>query len=282
MEKSIILKYADCLDKDLLKHIKNLGFCGIDFGYDDKFWAEKDLDEATYKLKEMLEAEGLRAAQVHLPFYNIFASSETIDETIEFRIKYALKTMKILGAKWGALHPMSASNFEYDRKKAMYDNKEKVKVYLEEASKYGSGLAIENIPIFPDCPQYHFFTSDLEDHIELIDSFNSPLVGACWDFGHANLMYYNKAEALNEIGSRVKIVHAHSNFGDHDWHLSPALGNVNWSELLPVLIKNGFSETFSLELNHDSTYNNGLTGEVRKSYIEFCARSADAIINNIK
>lgn len=284
MKKSINLGYLNCLDKDFLKFLKNLGFDGIDFGIgeDQSFWNEKDWDEAAYKLKETVESEGLRISQVHLPCYEIFTSSEISDEETEKHIKYTFKLMNILGTKWGAYHPMSSTNFDYDRKRAMHDNKERIKSYLEEASKYGSGIAVENIPVFPDCPQYHFFTSDLEDHIELVDSFKSPYVGVCWDFGHANLMPYDKAKVLDEIGSRIKIIHAHSNFGDCDWHLCPALGNVNWGELMPILMKNGFEENFSMEINSTDKVNKGLLGDVRKSYIEFCAKAADAIIKNIK
>ncbi len=237
------------------------------------FFEDKNWEDKIIKVKESLDSAGLVCAQVHLPYYGIFESSEVYIEQKEYDIKSAFKSMSMLGAKWGAFHPMSSTNYDYDPKRAMHDNKEKIKNYLEEASKYNVGIAVENLPVFPDCSQYNFFTSNYEDHCELIDSFNSELVGACWDFGHANLMPYDKAKVLDIMGDRVKIVHMHNNTEMCDLHICPCIGMVKWEELIPVMVKHGYSGPLSLEINLKI-----IMPQLLKDYINLCGKTADEML----
>lgn len=270
--KAIGLHSELCMDTKWLEIIKKAGFEGIDLQYEGNFF-ERDWEKESAVIRENLEKTGIVCAQVHLPYYNIFESSEVYIDQKEYEIKSAFKSMSILGAKWGALHPMSSTNFDYDPKRAMHDNKEKIKNYLEESSKYNVGIAVENLPIFPDCPQYNFFTSNYEDHCELIDSFDSDLVGACWDFGHANLMKNDKAKVLDNMGNRIKIVHMHNNTEMCDMHISPCMGTVKWEELIPIMVKNGYSGPLSLEVNLDM-----IMPQMLVDYIEFCGKTADEML----
>ena len=271
--KSLTVNADLVMDGKTLKMFKNAGFEGIDFQFPENFFQDKTWEEKIHAIKECLDSEGLVCAQVHLPYYDLFLSSELYDDDKEYQIKSSFKCMSVLGAKWGAYHPMSSTNFDYDPKRAMHDNKEKIKNYLEEASKYNVGIAVENIPVFPDCPQYNFFLSNYEDHIELVDSFNSDLVGVCWDFGHANLMKYDKAKVLDLMGSRVKIVHMHNNTEMCDLHIAPCIGTIKWEEMIPILVKHGFEGPLSLEINK-----NIVTPQMLPLYLEFCSKAADEML----
>ena len=270
--KALTLHADVILDKEKLSMFKNAGFDGIDFGFDD-FLQKEDWEDEIYKVKEAMDKMGMVCSQVHLPYYNIFESSEVYIDEKECEMKRAFKAMSILGTKWGAYHPMSSTNFDYDPKRAMHDNREKLKNYLEEASKYNVGIAVENLPVFPDCPQYNFFTSNYEDHIELVDSLDSDLIGVCWDFGHANLMKYDKAKVLDAMGERVKIVHMHNNTEMCDLHIAPCIGTVKWEDMIPILAKNKFSGALSLEVNL-----NLVIPQMKEAYVEFCSKAADEML----
>lgn len=271
--KSITLGTGLCTDMDMLKMIKDAGFEGIDMGFSGGFF-EGDWEKKTHEIKDCFEKAGLKCAQVHLPYYNIFESSEVYIEEKEREMRSSFKCMSILGAKWGAYHPMSSTNFDYDPKRAMHDNREKLKNYLEEASKYNVGIAVENLPVFPDCSQYNFFTSNYEDHCELVDSLDSELIGACWDFGHANLMPYDMSEVLDVMGDRIKIVHMHNNTEMCDLHIAPCIGTIKWEKMIPVLVKHGYSGPLNLELNL-----NLIMPELKKDYLELCSKAADLMLN---
>ncbi len=252
--------------------IQRAGFDGVDLGLhavdmgneDDRVW-KKRIEE----IIGLLEKYDLKCAQVHLPFYGIFDSSEIYSEKMERAIKNAFCAMKMLGAKWGAHHPQSSTGFDYDRKRAMHDNKEKIKGYLEEAAKYDVGIAVENIPIFPDCPQYKFFSALTEDHFELVDSFKSDLVQVCWDFGHAHLMHYDEVEALKTFGSMIKILHVHNNYGVYDMHLSPSIGGVDWDDMVKTLKSFGYNGPLALEVNIHQ-----LKEEYWERFINYCGEDS--------
>ena len=126
----------------------------------------------------------------------------------------------------------------------MKANQEMLKRHLETAEKYGVGIAVENI-FAP------FFSSVVEDHIELIESMKSPLVGACWDFGHANLQVSERGqvEDFKMIVDKIKILHVDDNHACEDRHLAPGFGTAKFDELLPILFASGFDGYFNMECN---------------------------------
>jgi len=71
------------------------------------------------------------------------------------------------------------------------------------------------------------------------------LVGATWDVGHINMLRrggYDEKDILEEtkkIAPLLKHVHLTDNFGYHDSHLPPGMGNVPIKKMLEVLEKGG-------------------------------------------
>ncbi|MBE5869566.1 MAG: sugar phosphate isomerase/epimerase [Lachnospiraceae bacterium] len=288
MKKGIQINDYNCLDLAFLKHVKDCGFDGIDLYFKSNTLKSSDRDRIVDTILYNLDVAGLTCPQVHLPYYGIQVSSETFDQVMEENITYVLSIMPRLGATWGALHPMSSTNFGFDRKRAMQDNIIKIQNYLKTAEKYHIGIAVENLPVWYDVPQNTYFCSEVEDHVELVDRLNHPLIGVCWDFGHANIMgcdqfgrpvepYYDKKNALETMGNRVKIIHAHDNFGDYDHHYCPTIGNVNWHELIPILIRNGFPGYFNLEVETSHFKD----PELCDAFIELCGTTARALIKEI-
>lgn len=273
MQKSIKLSTDQCRDRALLKEVADAGFEGIDIGYSKDFLNDDVYEKNACAVLEELEKAGLKCSQVHLPYYGIFKSSEIYEEDTDKRIRNALHTMKILGASWGAYHPMTSFNYDCDTERAIHDNKEKLKKYLETAVKYDVGIAVENIPIFPDCPQYKFFSANPEEHCRLVDELNDEHIGVCWDFGHANLMEYDHEKVLDYVGDRIKIVHMHNNVGSCDLHIAPLIGTINWKTLLPVLTRHNYSGALSLELNM-SLVDEAFLYE----YISLCGRMAEEML----
>ena len=77
-----------------------------------------------------------------------------------------------------------------------------------------------------------FYTSEYRDLIALADSFQSDKIGVCWDFGHANLMYWDQAKAIREVSSRIKCTHIHNNYKWDDNHQAPDIGNIEWPKVM--------------------------------------------------
>ena len=267
LRKSLNVTTDRCLDINFVKMLRASGFDGVDLNFSADFFQGEQLDTIVANLKEA----GLVCAQVHLPTYGLFADSGTDDPKIESQIEYALSVMPALGAKWGAIHVRSAAESSFDRNRAMQDNIRWLKRLVGIAEGYGVGIAVENLPTFPDRPDAPFFSSRIEDQCELIDAVDHPLLGACWDFGHAHLNIQHKDKTqqalLLTLGDRLKIVHAHSNYATRDSHLPPAIGSVDWEDALTGLKKIGYDGYMNLECNLAGDFKTELT-RVKKFFAD--------------
>ena len=274
--KSVNITTTSCLEPAFLKMLKTCGFDGIDLNFSSAFFDE----EQKWQLEAIcanLQEAGLKCAQVHLPTYGLFADSGEDDPEMERRIETALRIMPALGAKWGAFHMRSAVKHDFDRKKAFKDNAEKLKHLCAIAEQYDVGIAVENLPTFPDRPDAPFFSSRIEDQYTVIDAVDHPLLGACWDFGHANLNIQHKdrtqRELITQLGSRIKIVHVHNNYSTRDSHLPPSIGSIDWNDAIAGLKETGFSGYFSLECGSGPG-----NFDLSKAYCAFCAETTDILL----
>ena len=276
LRKSLNVTTDRCLDINFVKMLRANGFDGVDLNFSTDFFQGHQLDTIGANLIEA----GLVCAQVHLPTYGLFADSGKDDPELEKRIEFALSVMPKLNAPWAAIHVRSAVESGFDRNRAMQDNIRWLKRLLRLAEGYGVGIAVENLPTFPDRPDAPFFSSRIEDQCELMDAVDHPLLGACWDFGHAHLNIQHKDKSqqalLLTLGKRLKIIHAHSNYATRDSHLPPAIGSVDWEDALTGLKKIGYDGFFSLECGCG-----GSDPKIVQAYCEFCGKSTDAILEKI-
>ncbi len=251
MKKSIIVAASRLLDGVIYDYVKNAGFDGCDISLTNlEMMTAPNWEDKIYKIKNLLDERGLECIQIHMPVYDIFLSSEIILEEEKRAILNSIKAMKILGCKWGAYHPRASFSTRFNSEAAMKDNFKELSIYLEEAEKYNVGIAVENIPVFPDCPQHRFFSSDYDEFNYFIESFKSDKMKICWDFGHANLMPIKQEKAFKILGDKIRIVHMHNNHRFNDDHVMPTLGTIDWENVMPALKKCGYNGDFSLEVNY--------------------------------
>lgn len=75
------------------------------------------------------------------------------------------------------------------------------------------------------------------EHLDAVFArFNSPNVGFCYDIGHENLSQNLHYNCLDLHGDRLFCLHIQDNDGgEHDLHLLPFDGNINWREKMQKL-----------------------------------------------
>ena len=232
MRKSIQLREEEDLEK-MMAYAKAAGFSEIalSFGSSDVLF-RPDADARIYEIGEMLAKFDLKCTQTHLPCYHLLVDAAETTEEMERAIKKCLKISSELGASWTAYHPRSDLAGGFHRTSAFAYNKRFLSEYLEEAEKYGIGIAVENMPLYPSThPEWRFFGGGFEELVELCDSFSSKYVGICWDFGHAHTAALDQSAALNAIGDRLKITHVHDNYKNGDHHQLPLLASVEWGSI---------------------------------------------------
>jgi len=100
-------------------------------------------------------------------------------------------------------------------------------------------VALENIPGALSTPES--IVALIEDELDL------PILGACLDFGHANIMG-GVADAIDVMGGVLIATHLHDNGGSRDEHLPPFEGSIDWPEALMGLAKVGYEGVLMIEV----------------------------------
>ncbi len=79
---------------------------------------------------------------------------------------------------------------------------------------------------------------------------NHPLVGICWDTGHAQVSGHDQRAAIESLGSRLKALHIQENDGGSDDHLLPfatVRNGVKWHDVAQALGAIGYGGAFVFE-----------------------------------
>lgn len=125
---------------------------------------------------------------------------------------------------------------------------ESLEKLIPAAEKLGIIIAIEN----------SFEPSNTPDEVlYFLNYFNTPVLGCCFDTGHANIMaktpgkdpakyasYMNvcwkngvveEADAFGKLAPHIVTSHLHDNDGYGDAHNLPGTGTIDWKTLIPAL-----------------------------------------------
>ncbi len=226
---------------------KKAGFraVGVDVG---RIGMDENGYEVVKQCRSLLDEEEMACTQSHLDCYDPLLCSTVVKPEIEESIRRGVELTSILGAPTAVYHPRTAISKGYDWRLSYEHNREALKPILETAVKENVLVAVENIPVFPDCPQHRFYSSDPDDLCELVDSFGFAPIGVCWVTGHANLMSFDQPKVVRQLGRRIICTHISSNFKEQDWHLLPLYGYLDFPKLMAAFRDIGYKRDLTLEL----------------------------------
>ncbi len=217
----------------------------------------RDDDWKSYvdELGELGAKLGVRYTQSHLPYYDIFGTTDQgkID-LMEELIRRSIEASGMLGVKWTVTHPGTVYDAGQDMSVSLKRNVEYYSPHVEEAVKAGIGIALENDFEYKVKPYQRIFCSSMGELCELADAFHSDNIGVCYDFGHANLTGGFHRKNLNCIGSRLKAVHVQDNHGVSDDHLLPFFGNTDWAEAMAGLADINYEGELTYEIQEFGRY----------------------------
>lgn len=114
---------------------------------------------------------------------------------------------------------------------------------LEAITRYAAArevrIAVENLT--------NGYFSDPAHLVALVEDVDLANIGICIDTGHRNL-HGDVATALRLVDKHLFTLHIHDNHGDHDAHLLPMRGTINWPTVLQALADIHYPGVFMYEL----------------------------------
>jgi len=211
---------------------------------------DDDWEKYVEQLAETGKRCGVVFTQSHLPYYDVFADNDSVKvKTMEELIRRSIIASSRLGVKWTVTHPGTVYSAGQDMSVSLERNLEYYSKHVKTAKEYGIGIALENDFEYKSPPYQHIFCANIYEQVKLIDSFNDPEhVGACYDFGHANLVGGFHRQNLKVLGNRLKAIHVQDNKGLEDEHFLPFHGNIDWKEAMAGLADIGYEGELTYEI----------------------------------
>jgi L-ribulose-5-phosphate 3-epimerase len=238
---------------EAIERIADTGFKAVDLCFiklNNEFFLGND------NWKKMIEDAGEAASRNGIVFSRAHVPSGPIlDQGLDGeiyleRVKRSLEGSALLGIKWSAVHIADIPG-PYSREHIKLIQKSNLDFYRKLFStmeRHDIGILIENsTDKHAAAPNRRRYCSTAEEMLDTIQFFNHPLVGACWDTGHANMQHLDQYEQVMMLGKTLKAIHVHDNNGDVDQHLLPFQGNMKWEPFIKALADVGYEGDFAFE-----------------------------------
>ncbi len=254
---------AGMTDVEVIKELAEIGYRAFDYGFpgdevgfENTVYMTDGWKAEAEKIAACMQENGCVCGQTHSPMGPIFGNPlMSQDEELMWKgYERAFEVASVLGAPFMAFHP-GTINPEISKEDFLKKNREFLWKLLDKVGKYNIGIAIENIGRKDE--SYHIH--DGRELCELVEYVDHPLVGACWDTGHANLNRANQYESIMALNKHLWCLHVADNVGyfppefkgwRQDLHTAPLMtvSGVNFDAVLQGLIDIGYKGTFNLEI----------------------------------
>lgn len=229
----------DCLEK-----IRDSGFGRIEIC---SFPAHLDYHdvEQVKSAADLIDQLGLETYSFHAPFsdrIDITSLDPHCRELALNELQKAADAAAILNVRYLVIHPgpEKATLPEYER----FWRLENAVCVLNRAflrcKELGIGLVLENM--LP-----HLFAGQTRDLMWILGALDTCEAGICLDTGHAYLGG-DLSSVAHKLSGHLWMVHASDNRGQHDDHLPPGDGKIDWAAFLLQLNDLHFNGTFILEI----------------------------------
>lgn len=269
---------------DVMHMLKEVGFEALDMNFCLQDFPGYVLGGGDWEMRvaeigETAESLGLALYQSHVPFVSGFAMSVSPkfrESGYEAYFRECIRRACIangqLSVRWTVAHPISFPELNFERKASLEANRRFYDPYVELSIRSGTGFAFENALPSLDRSMPTRYCQHYEELMELVDSYADPMVGICWDTGHANQMKLNQRRAIEVMGSRIKCLHLNDNhYGTRDEHLLPFMGDVDWDSVVQALADIGYAGT----LNYETVaYAKSARGAFQRKLVEDCYENA--------
>jgi sugar phosphate isomerase/epimerase len=206
------------------------------------------------RVRDLLRSHGA-SVSVHAGFWDLNPGSclpELRRLTLK-RLKLGIETCARLGGEIVVLHAprchIPELRWLWEKTRRLYDRT--LRECLKLAGRLGITLALEN-----GSSAFGPYAA-LRELAALLRGYDPSELGACFDVGHAYLEACRRgardpsayvARWLRRLGRRTLSIHVHDNRGEHDEHLAPGEGDIDFAEIARAVGELGYRGLLVVEL----------------------------------
>lgn len=181
-------------------------------------------DRTVRSAGEQCQDAGIRLYAGHPPFGGE-ADLSQLDEGGRRKavtvLTQSLARAALAGIECAVIHPSGGSIGPEDQARRREQLLRSLDSLLVVAERLRVRLALENM--LPN----HIGASSCEI-LGIVERFDSPWLGVCFDIGHAHLNPEGALPAFEALRQRIITFHLQDNDGNSDRHLQPPYGSINW------------------------------------------------------
>ena len=251
---------------DRAEHIRALnraGFRHIDLNLYPEYTADSvfmrdDWMTEVDRLHRTADELQMDFVQAHAPDCNPL----DFEKDWEFQVAVTARSLEVcaaLGIQNEVFHTgwkAGLSKEEYFEQNMIFVNR-----LMPTVEKTGVRLLIENSTKANMRECYYFFTG--QDMNDFLAYAGHPLMGACWDTGHANVEGH-QYEDIVTLGENLRALHFNDNSGKGDEHIMPYLGTMSVDEVMCGLRDIGYKGVFTFECDSSLRRSTGWFGNRRR------------------
>ncbi len=193
-------------------------------------------------VRERLDHVALRAVSIHAPFGGSFELSDpdpTRRQAAIAAVLAAATAIRDLGGSIVVAHVTDVPRRPQDVEQRLAHAAESLAIVARACDRMKLVLAVES-------PLPHLVGGDPDEFGSVLQRL-SPSVGVCLDTGHTTLGHH-WWRFLEVAGPRLTHVHANDHRGQHDDHLAPGDGVIDWRAIRDGLAGVSFDGWIMLEL----------------------------------
>ena len=267
--------------------LRKIGYDAVDFTLGDwkkpnlAFKESRKVWTAEFKrARAALDAAGMFASQSHATFPTDISGEGRLTDAYLDEFKKEIEAAAIIGSPYIVIHPINLAMLEKDKERDFEVNMESFGRLEPVLREFDMQLGVENMFGWDPMRSRRCPTgcSLPEDMIRYIDSMHSDRFVACLDTGHMNINSVNPATAVRKLGSRLKLLHVHDNYGVNDEHSAPTQGTIDWHDFAAALAEIGYDGCFNMEViaRHPAALDPELTWDYAR-YAYACAKKIVAL-----
>lgn len=227
--------------ESLLVQIAEAGFTHVSLSHNVEH-AGYHLPSRRLKLRQQLAELGLKLNYIHAPlerYYDLTSLDPQVRRAGLEIMKICIMASAELGGDGVVLHMMNGVMGEGDSvAQRVAAGMNSLAELAQFAQAHGVRISAENLPLNLDCGMVS---------LAVLRELNGLPVGICLDVCHASMHVPSGLPLMQELAPRVIHTHLSDTMGEHDSHLIPGEGSVDFSAVAQALGCAGFAGVVDLE-----------------------------------